>query len=488
MTVSNLLESASYWNTKGIILDRMGKHKDALVCFEKARTIDPQDADVITNIGISFDKLGKPEEALKFYGMALQKHEDTKTLYNKGISLSKIGNYSEAVNCFKKVLNEEKNNKNAIINLAIALQKMDRLDEAISILKEWGEFDYIYTRAQLMLENGKKQIEDSINLLHMCLNENSESIPSLENISYALKMLGVEGESLRYLENARHLYSERRKVEEKIKTLKELLVDSLSNYENIGEILVTKKGLGKNYNFYKDIFEGIYQDILYIDEDYSSFLDNYGKRSISSSNVYIKELLVRINNLSESLNILKLKIEEDIGRPSLRYIFYILGTLERKKESEIQVYLINNGDIDAFDISVLIEKNKDLNISKIEDKMDSLKPMEYRSYNIKIKPKNEGVFDIKTFCNYRGNEVYETETVYPLEIPYLPDDDSLSLISYLKVLRLDMDTTAEEIKRRWKELSKYYHPDTTQDENEKRIKESILKEINEAYEELKNYY
>jgi len=113
MTVSNLLESASYWNTKGIILDRMGKHKDALVCFEKARVIDPQDADVITNIGISFDKLGKPEEALKFYGMALQKHEDTKTLYNKGISLSKIGNYSEAVNCFKKVLNEEKNNKNS---------------------------------------------------------------------------------------------------------------------------------------------------------------------------------------------------------------------------------------------------------------------------------------------------------------------------------------------------------------------------------------
>ena len=51
-----------------------------------------------------------------------------------------------------------------------------------------------------------------------------------------------------------------------------------------------------------------------------------------------------------------------------------------------------------------------------------------------------------------------------------------------------MDTTAEEIKRRWKELSKYYHPDTTQDENEKKIKESILKEINEAYEELKNYY
>ena len=58
----------------------------------------------------------------------------------------------------------QKNNKNAIINLSIALQKMGRIDEAILILKEWGEFDYLYTRAYLMLENGKKQIEDSINL------------------------------------------------------------------------------------------------------------------------------------------------------------------------------------------------------------------------------------------------------------------------------------------------------------------------------------
>ncbi|MCC7573591.1 MAG: tetratricopeptide repeat protein [Candidatus Methanofastidiosum sp.] len=486
--MSNLLDSASYWNSKGIILDRMGKHKDALECFEKARAIDPQDVDVITNIGISFDKLGKPEEALKFYEVALQKNEDTKTIYNKGISLSKMGRYSEAVNCFKKVLNEEKNNKNAIINLAIALQKMDRLEEAISILKEWGEFDYIYTRAHLMLENGKKQIEDSINLLQMCLNENSESIPSLENIAYALKMIGMNGDSIRYSENVRHLYSERRKVEEKIKTLKELLVNCISNYEKIGETLVTKKDLGKNYNFYKDIFEGLYRDIILIDEDYSSFLENYGKRSISSSNVYIQELLLRTNNLNQSLNALKIKIEEGIGRPSLRYIFYILDSFERKKESEIQVYLINNGDMDAFDISVLIEKNKDLNIPKIEDKIDSLKSMEYRSYTIHLKPKHEGVFEINTFCNYRGNEIYETEMIYPLEIPYLSDEDSLNLISYLKVLRLDMDTTAEEIRRRWKELSKHYHPDTTQDEKEKIIKESILKEINEAYEGLKNYY
>jgi tetratricopeptide (TPR) repeat protein len=486
--VSNLIESSSYWNSKGILLDRMGKHKEALECFEKAKSIDPQDVDVITNIGISFDKLGKPEEALKFYDIALKKQEDTKTLYNKGISLSKIGKYSDAANCFKKVLNEEKNNKNAIINLAIALQKMDRLEEAIQLLKEWGEFDYMYTRAQLMLENGKKQIEDSINLLQMCIDENPESIPSLENIAYALKMLDMDGESLRYLENVRHLYSERRKVEEKIKTLKDLFLNCLSNYEKIGVTLVTKKDLGKNYNFYKDIFEGLYQDILQIDEDYSSFLDNYGKRSISSSNVYVKELLIRVNSLSESLETLNVKIDEDIGRPSLRYIFYILDSLERKKESEIHLYLINNGDMDAFDISVLIEKNKDLNTSKVEDKIESLKPMDYRSYTLSIKPKSEGIFDIKIFCNYKGKEVYETATVYPLEIPYSLDQDSLCLISYLKVLRLDLDATAEEIKRRWKELSKYYHPDTTQDEKEKIIKESILKEINEAYEGLKNYY
>ena len=106
--MSNLIESSSYWNSKGIILDRMGKHKDAIECFEKARSISPDDFDIITNIGISFDKLGKSDEALNFYDLALKKQEDTKTLYNKGISLSKMGKHSEAANYFKKVLNEEK--------------------------------------------------------------------------------------------------------------------------------------------------------------------------------------------------------------------------------------------------------------------------------------------------------------------------------------------------------------------------------------------
>ena len=192
-----------------------------------------------------------------------------------------------------------------------------------------------------------------------------------------------------------------------------------------------------------------------------------GKRSISSSNVFIKELLIRANNLAESLDTLKIKIEEDIGRPSIRCIFYILNPLERKKNSEINIYLINNGDMEANDISFLVEKNRDLNLSKIEDNIPSLKPLEYKAYTVTIKPKNEDIFEIRSFCNYKGNEFYETSVVYPLEIPYFPDEYSLSLISYLKVLKLDIDTTAEEIKRRWKDLSKYYHPDTTQDEKEK---------------------
>jgi hypothetical protein len=128
------------------------------------------------------------------------------------------------------------------------------------------------------------------------------------------------------------------------------------------------------------------------------------------------------------------------------------------------------------------------NLSKIEEKIQSLKPMEYKSYKVSIKPRNNGIFEIKSFCNYNGQGIFESETVFPLEIPYYLDEDTTSFVSYLKILRLDTDTTAEEIKRRWKELSKYYHPDTTQNENEKMLKEKILKEINEAYDELKNYY
>jgi tetratricopeptide (TPR) repeat protein len=71
------------WNDKGVALDELGKHHDAILAYDKALRIDP-----------NFDI----------------------TLNNKGLSLYKLGKYQEAINCFDRILILNPNVKHVLIN------------------------------------------------------------------------------------------------------------------------------------------------------------------------------------------------------------------------------------------------------------------------------------------------------------------------------------------------------------------------------------
>ena len=61
---------------------------------------------------------------------------------------------------------------------------------------------------------------------------------------------------------------------------------------------------------------------------------------------------------------------------------------------------------------------------------------------------------------------------------------------YLEILELKVGFTPEELKKKWLELSKKYHPDkhATADEILQKLAEEKYKKINEAYEYLKENY
>ncbi len=64
----------------------------------------------------------------------------------------------------------------------------------------------------------------------------------------------------------------------------------------------------------------------------------------------------------------------------------------------------------------------------------------------------------------------------------------MKFIDYYKVLGLEMDASAEDIKKSFRKLAKLYHPDATvnKTEEEKRIATLKLKEVYEAYNVLKD--
>ena len=58
---------------------------------------------------------------------------------------------------------------------------------------------------------------------------------------------------------------------------------------------------------------------------------------------------------------------------------------------------------------------------------------------------------------------------------------------YYKILEIDRNSTDDEIKKQYRNLCKKYHPDRSMNlsENEKKTNENKMKEIIDAYEEIK---
>ena len=55
------------WNNKGIILDKLGRHEEAIMCYDKAIELDPNSAEAWNNKGNTLLTLGKYEEGMKCY-------------------------------------------------------------------------------------------------------------------------------------------------------------------------------------------------------------------------------------------------------------------------------------------------------------------------------------------------------------------------------------------------------------------------------------
>jgi serine/threonine protein kinase len=54
----------NYWNNKGFALARLDRYEESLECYERARSLDPDDWSTHTNMAVALRRLKRPEEAL----------------------------------------------------------------------------------------------------------------------------------------------------------------------------------------------------------------------------------------------------------------------------------------------------------------------------------------------------------------------------------------------------------------------------------------
>ena len=120
------------WSNKGIALNTLGKHQEAIKCYDKSLEINPRDAVAWSNKGTALNTLGKYQDAIKCYDKSLEiTPRDAGAWSNKGLALYNLGKPQEAIKCCDKALEIDPRHCNAWNNKGIALQKLGNLPEAI---------------------------------------------------------------------------------------------------------------------------------------------------------------------------------------------------------------------------------------------------------------------------------------------------------------------------------------------------------------------
>jgi tetratricopeptide (TPR) repeat protein len=91
------------WNNRGVSLDSLRQHEEAIHCYDKALKLGPRTAAAWYNKGNSLFRLGRYEEAVRCYDEALELDPGYRPAWvNRGTSLHFLNQPEEAGRCYEK--------------------------------------------------------------------------------------------------------------------------------------------------------------------------------------------------------------------------------------------------------------------------------------------------------------------------------------------------------------------------------------------------
>ena len=128
-------QDAMAWNNKGAALKTLGRHEEAIACFEKALAFDPQHAMAWHNKGVVLGKFERHEEAMTCYDKALAIDPSFPLCWNnKGLLHYLLGQREQALTCYDKALEIDPRHTETWINRGKTLGVLRRHEEAIACL------------------------------------------------------------------------------------------------------------------------------------------------------------------------------------------------------------------------------------------------------------------------------------------------------------------------------------------------------------------
>ncbi len=136
------------WGNKGIALHNLGKYAEAIECYDEFLALDEKYGYVWSNKGGALCNLGKYAEAIKCFNQALALDKKLKEPWNgKGNALYALGEYTKAIKCCDKALTLDKKYKEAWNNMGAALSGLGEHTKAIKYYDEALMLDKKYEDA-----------------------------------------------------------------------------------------------------------------------------------------------------------------------------------------------------------------------------------------------------------------------------------------------------------------------------------------------------
>ena len=125
------------WKALALSYEKTGKILKSLDANQKAKEINPQDAEVHNNLGNVLEKLEKFDEAENNYRQAILLEQNyTEAYYNLANLLNKLGKFDEAEINYIQAIKLRPNFAEAFNNLAKLLKELGRFNESIINFKK----------------------------------------------------------------------------------------------------------------------------------------------------------------------------------------------------------------------------------------------------------------------------------------------------------------------------------------------------------------
>jgi tetratricopeptide (TPR) repeat protein len=148
---------------------RNDQDEKAIQAFEDAIKLDPDLAEAHFRLGLSYDAVGRQQEAEESYKRAVESYKkyfsveentkDAEAHYNLAQAYAGLHLYSEAVREYRQANKLKENDADIYYDLGMALTKLAQYDEAVAAFSKSLEIDPSNFRAEDGLEEAREGVQ-----------------------------------------------------------------------------------------------------------------------------------------------------------------------------------------------------------------------------------------------------------------------------------------------------------------------------------------